>query len=92
MREKEKEAQPAGFFTRMRVALVGFGLAAASAAAIFVQSLLGPAGAPVMAHSGADAGAGKGYVAAPHRPQPETPDAGPDAGLGEAGERGGEIK
>jgi anti-sigma factor RsiW len=91
---RAKEAQPAGFFTRMRVAVVGFGLAAASAIVIALQTLVGPGTTPSMAHSEGDAGANRGYVAAPHGPEPEVgPDAGPDAGLEESKDKkGGEIK
>ena len=78
---RAKAEQPAGFFTRMRVALVGFGLAAASAIVIAVQTLLQPAAAPLMAQTGADAGARGGIVSSPHRPEPEeSPDAGVDGG------------
>jgi len=89
--ELAKAAQPAGFFTRMRVALVGFGLAAASTIFIVVQTLLRPMGPAMVAHSGVDAGARArgGIVAAPHRPEPESVDAGMDGGVDE-GPGGGE--
>lgn len=94
---RAKKEKPAGFFTRMRVAFVGFALAAASAIAIALQTLLQPAAAPLMAHTGVDAGAQAhgGIVSAPHRPEPEQgPDAGVDGGVSSsgapAGDRGGE--
>jgi len=81
---REKQAQPAGFFTRMRVALLGFGLATATAIAIAVEALL-PGATPLMAHSDVDAGARGGIVAAPHRPEPESVDGGMDGGTDEKG-------
>jgi anti-sigma factor RsiW len=87
MRAKElaKAAQPAGFFTRVRVALIGFGLAAASTVFIVVQTLLRPMGPVVIAHAGEDGGAQAhgGLVAAPRRPQPKSEgDAGVEGGIG----------
>jgi anti-sigma factor RsiW len=82
MRRKaeEKAAAPASIFTRMRVAVVGFGLAAASAAFIAAQMLLRSAGPAMVAHGDADAGHSNGVMTAP-RPQPQaSEDGGVDGG------------
>ena len=80
---REKKEAPAALFTRLRVAVVGFGLAAASTIFIVVQTLLRPMGPGLVVHSGADAGmrAHGGILSSPHRPEPEeSPDAGVDGG------------
>ena len=84
MREKEREEaqRPAGFFTRMRVAIVGFALAGAAAIAIAIEALL-PRLQPALVAKGEDAGPRSGYMAAPHRPgwdQRPVEDGGGDAG------------
>ena len=80
---RAKKEAPAPFFTRLRVALVGFALAAASTVFIVAQTLPRPLGPAMVVHSKADAGAG--VVAAPRPPGWEGPDAGADAGTGETG-------
>jgi anti-sigma factor RsiW len=77
---RAKAEAPAPFFTRVRVAVVGFGLAAASTAFIVVQTLLQPVGPAMVVHSGTDAGAG--VVSSPRRPErEENEDAGVDGGM-----------
>jgi anti-sigma factor RsiW len=92
---REEEAQPAGLFTRMRVALVGFGLATATAIFLFVQSLLGSGAPPLIAHSDVDAGPRGGVMLAPRPPgfsesSDASPDAGVDGGVGKLDRKGGE--
>jgi len=89
MREKDRakelasNAQPAGFFTRMRVAMVGFALAGVAAIVIAIEALLPSLEPALVAKSGADAGAPArgGYVAAPRPPGWDSEsDGGEDAG------------
>jgi anti-sigma factor RsiW len=65
--EQEEEKRPAGFFTRMRVAIMGFALAGAAAIAIAIQALL-PSLEPALVAKGEDAGARAGVMSAPRRP------------------------
>jgi len=68
--EREEEKRPAGFFTRMRLTIVGFALAGAAAIVIAIEALLPSLEPALVAHSGEDAGARAhgGIVSAPHRP------------------------
>ncbi len=81
-RKLAQDAQPARFFTRMRVAVVGFALAGASAIFIAVQALLQPMGPAMVVQSGEDAGSGGRVLSAPRPPHKHRPDvdAGMDAG------------
>ena len=91
LREEERgEKRPAGFFTRMRFAMVGFALAGVAAIVIAIEALLPSLEPALVAKSGADAGATAhgGYVAAPRRPgwdavsdAGSVRDGGEDAGL-----------
>jgi hypothetical protein len=65
--ELEEAKRPAGFFTRMRVAIVGFALAGAAAIVIAFEALL-PSLEPALVAKVEDAGPRSGIVAAPHRP------------------------
>jgi anti-sigma factor RsiW len=78
MRAKHKA--PVGFFTRMRVTVVGFALAAATAIFIAVQALLQPFEPALVGSAGVDGGA-KRVLAAPRPPRMERPDAGVDGGI-----------
>jgi anti-sigma factor RsiW len=80
-------------FRRARVAVAGFALAGAAAAAIAVQSFLPSLETAMVAKGDQDAGAKSGTVAAPRRPQ--RGDGGADGGSGMdggIGEKGGEER
>jgi len=83
---KQRQKKPRRSLLGLRLWVSAAAISAATTIFLVARPLLQATG-PELAHSGADAGARAGIVAAPHRPESGSVDAGMDAGMeADAGE------